>query len=437
LTHDWYPATISASSGLSRSLGRPIEPSDAVAPGRNPVAVISYHDWQRKFASDPGVLGASVVVNGTPFTVIGVAPAAFFGESVQADPPDLWMPLTLQPQVMLIPSLLDPHGMYWLHIIGRRKADVSWKQAQEWLNLRFRQYLTEQQGTHLGADDTRTISQMYVDLVPGGRGVSRLRVEYAQPLEILMGVVILVLLIACANLATFYSPGRRRARKKYRPGLRSAPAARGSSASCSLRLCCCPASAAPWDCCAYWGTRALVRVVVAGSDNIALKSGPDTQVLAFTLVASLLTGLLFGLAPALRVSRVSLAPGLKAGSRTVTGDATHAGRFPLPKALVAVQIALSLLLLAGAGLFVRTLRNLRDQDFGFDRESVLLVNIDARIAGYAPGQIGGLYQRIHDTLSGLPGVRSATLSSIPPMNGGAGRMNCHPRDTHHSPMRTC
>jgi hypothetical protein len=121
----------------------------------------------------------------------------------------------------------------------------------------------------------------------------------------------------------------------------------------------------------------------------------------------------------------------------VTGDATHAGRFPLPKALVAVQIALSLLLLAGAGLFVRTLRNLRDQDFGFDRESVLLVNIDARIAGYAPGQIGGLYQRIHDTLSGLPGVRSATLSSIPPMNGGAGRMNCHPRDTHHSPMRTC
>lgn len=153
-------------------------------------------NWQRKFASDPGVLGASVVVNGTPFTVIGVAPAAFFGESFQADPPDLWMPLTLQPQVMLIPSLLDPHGMYWLHIIGRRKADVSWKQAQEWLNLRFRQYLTEQQGTHLGADDTRTISQMYVDLVPGGRGVSRLRVEYAQPLEILMGVVILVLLIA-------------------------------------------------------------------------------------------------------------------------------------------------------------------------------------------------------------------------------------------------
>jgi predicted permease len=405
--------------GVDSLLGRMIDTSDATGPGHNPVAVISYRYWQRKFAGDPGAVGRSIVVNGTAFTVIGVAPAAFFGETVDADPPDIWMPLTMQPQVSLTPSLLGPHGMFWLHLIGRAKSGVTWKQRQEWVNLKLRQYLVEQQGADISADDRRTISQMYVDLVPGGRGVSHLRVEYTQPLEILMGVVVLVLLIACANLANLLL-ARTAAREREVSTRLALGAGRfrivRQLLTETLLLSC--LGGALGLLLAYWGTRTLIAFVMAGAEYTPLQSRPDWHVLAFSLAASLLTGLLFGLAPALRVSRISLAPGLKAGSRTVSGGGVHSGRWSLPKALVAAQVALSLLLLVGAGLFVRTLRNLKDQDFGFDRQSVLLVTIDARIAGYAPGQMSSLDQRILDAVSALPGVRSATISSFPPMISG-------------------
>ena len=403
--------------GVDSVLGRTIGPSDAGASGRKPVAVISYRYWQRKFGGDPGVVGSSIIVNGTPFTVIGVAPAAFFGERVDADPPDLWVPLTMQPQATLRPSLLGPYGMYWLHLIGRRKAGASWKQTQEWVNLKFRQYLAEQQGTHLTADDRQTIKQMYVDLIPGGRGVSHLRVEYAQPLEILMGVVVLVLLIACANLANLLL-ARTAAREKEV----STRLALGAGRYRIIRQMLTEAlllaflGGALGLLVAYWATRALASLVVAGARYVPLQSGPDAEVLAFTVAVALLAGLLFGMAPALRVSRIGLAPGLGPGSRKVSGDTTNSGRFSLPKLLVASQVALSLLLLVGAALFVRTLRNLKDQDFGFNRQSVLMATIDARIAGYVPNQMVSLDRRILDTVNGLPGVRSVTISTVPPMS---------------------
>ncbi len=404
--------------GVEASLGRMIEPTDEDAPGRNAVAVLSYHYWQQSFGGSPAVLGQSIVVNSTPFTVIGVAPPRFFGETIGPHPPDLWMPLTMQPQVTLSPSLLTPHGTYWLHLIGRQKPGVSPKQAQEWVNLKFRQYLIEQQGTHLSEDERHEIQQMYVELMPGGRGVSSLRTEYSQPLEILMSVVALVLLIACANLANLLL-ARTAAREKEISTRLALGAGRSriirQMLTETLLLSCLGGALGLLF--AYWGTRALINFVAAGSSFTSLQSSPDMHVLAFTLAVALLTGLLFGLAPALRVSRVSLAPALKAGSRTVTGDAARFGHFPLAKVLVAAQVALSLLLLVGAGLFVRTLRNLKDQHFGFNPHNVLVVTLGIKTAGYKPEQLGPLYQRILDTLYTLPGIRSATFSMLPPMSG--------------------
>ncbi|MGO8786334.1 MAG: ADOP family duplicated permease [Terriglobia bacterium] len=404
--------------GVNTILGREISPSDAEVPGRSPVAVISYRYWQRKFSGDPGVLGKSILVNATPFTVIGVAPAGFFGESVDTDPPEMWLPLTMQPQVTLRPSLIDPHGPYWLHLIGRRGPGPGLKQAQEWVNLRLRQYLVEQQGANLTPKDKTTIQHMYLELLPGAAGDSNLRVEYSEPLEILMGVVVLVLLITCANLANLLL-ARAIARQKELSTRLALGAGRwriirqiltetlllsGLGGVLGLAF-------------AVWGTRSLINFVAGTASYIPLDPIPDVRVLAFTLGVCLLTGIFFGLAPALRVSRASLASSLKERSRTMSGSSGGHGRIPLPKILVASQVALSLLLLVGAGLFVRTLRNLAHQDFGFNRSNILLVTIDPHMAGYKPDQVRSLYGEILHRMTALPGVQSATLSMTPPLSG--------------------
>jgi predicted permease len=406
--------------GVDAALGRMIEPSDDDATRRHAVAVISDRYWQQKFSGNPDVLGESIVVNNTPFTIIGVAPPKFYGETIGPQPPDIWMPLTMQPQVTLTPSLLGPHGMYWLHLIGRQRSEVSAKQAQEWVNLRFRQHLIDRQGSQITQDDRDLIRQMYVQLVPGGRGVSSLRSEYSQPLKILMGVVVLVLLIASANLANLLL-----ARTAAREREISTRLALGAGRFRIVRqvltetLLLSGLGGAVGLLFAYAGTGALINFVTAaaGSRYIPIEARADAPVLAFTTVVSLATGILFGLVPALRVSRVGLAPSMKAGVGRVTGDPVRAGRLPLPKILVAAQTALSLLLLVGAGLFVRTLRNLENQDFGFNRRNVLMVTLGLKTAGYKPDQLGPLYERLLDTMSALPGVHSATLAMLPPMSG--------------------
>jgi predicted permease len=406
--------------GVDAALGRMIEPSDDDAPGRHPVAVLSHRYWQQKFSGNPGALGESIVVNNTPLTVIGVAPPKFYGETIGPYPPDLWIPLTMQPQVTLDPSLLGPHGIYWLHLIGRQRPEVSAKQAQEWVNLKFRQYLTDRQGSQITQDDRDQIRQMYVELVPGGRGVSNLRSQYSQPLKILMGVVVLVLLIACANLANLLLA--RTAAREHEISTRLALGAgrfRIVRQLLTETLLLAGLGGAVGLLFAYAATRALINFVTtaAGSSYIPMEARPDARVLAFTIGVSLVAGILFGLAPALRVSRVSFAPGMKAGAGRVAGDAVRSGRLPLPKILVASQVALSLLLLVGAGLFVRTLRNLQDQDFGFNRRNVLMVTLGLKNAGYKPDQLAPLYQRVLGTMNMLPGVRSSTLSALPPISG--------------------
>ena len=406
--------------GVKTVLGRPTTPEDTAAPGSQPVAVISYDYWQQNFGGDPEVAGKSMLVNGTLFTVIGVAPRSFYGVALDSRPPDMWLPVTMQEQAMRQPSMLGRGDPYWLHMMGRLKPGVSMARAQEWLKLELRRYMLEAEGAGIAADRRKAIESSYVELVPGGRGVSYLRGQYGEPLRILMGVVGLVLLIACANLANFFLAKMAAREREITTRL-----ALGAGASRIVRQMLTEAllvsflGGAVGLLFAAWGTRALIRFVVEGATRTPFNPNPDLRVVVFTFGASLLTGLLFGLAPAWRAARMNLTSGLRANSRSVAGGGGRIGRFGFSKILVIAQVALSLVLLVGAGLFVRTLRNLKDQSFGFNQSNLLAADLDIRLAGYKAEQLNGLYDRLLGDLKSLPGVRSVSMSAVPPLAEGS------------------
>jgi predicted permease len=405
--------------GAAPLLGRTIAPADETAPGANPVAVVSYRYWQDKLGSDAGVIGHTLTINRTLFTIVGVMPPQFYGIGLNPHVVDLWVPLTMQPQVTLRPSLLEPQSLYWLHFLGRRRAGISLQAAQSWLAVQLRQMMLAREGAQASASRRQEIEHTYVELLPGVHGVSRLRAQYREPLLILMGVVVLVLLIACANLANFLL-----ARASAREAETATRLALGATRAGIVRQVLTEALLLSLGGgllglgLAIGGTRCLVHMVMMGAAQTSLSVMPDLHVLVFTCSLSLLTGVLFGLVPALRVSRMTAAPVMKANARTAAGS-TYGGRRWLPKLLVMAQVVLSLVLLAGAGLFLRTLRNLDHQNFGFHRDHLLLVQFNPKFAGYTPEQLNALYDEMLSRISVLPGVRSAAISGNPPIGPGA------------------
>jgi predicted permease len=404
--------------GAEPLLGRTLTPADADAPGRSPVAVISYRYWQQMFAGDPAIVGRTITINGTLFTVIGVMPPKFDGVALDTQSMDMWLPITMQREVMLQPSLIDPHGLYWMHMMGREKPGIPMAQAQAWITSQLQQFMIDREGAQVTPARKQELQKAYVELLPGGSGISNLREIYQQPLNILMGVVALVLLIACANLANFLLAKAASREREIATRL-----ALGSSRRRIMRqilmeaLLLSFAGGALGMALAYLGTRALIQFIAAGAKHTPLEARPDLHVLLFTLVVCLLTGILFGIAPALRVSRISVAPSLGANARTA-GSSGGSSRQIVPRLLVVSQVTLSLMLLAVAGLFLRTLRNLENQNFGFDRHNVLLVKFNAKFAGYKPEQLNALYEQMVDRFKALPGVKEASVSGQPALIGG-------------------
>src|SRR5436190_5269812 len=393
--------------GVRPLLGRLFTPEDDMA-GAAPAAVISYRFWSKQFSQDATVLGKTVDVNGTAFTVIGVTPPGFFGETLQTDPPDMWLPLVTQPQVSQQESLLTPQGPYWLGIVGRLKPEATFQQAQANVSALLRAFLDEQVRSQVSAERWREIQNCFIVLTPGGKGLSELRESFTKPLYILFAAVGLVLLIACANVANLLM-----ARATARQREVSVRQALGASRSRLVRqflteiilLALCGGAAGLLF--ASWGTTALAARVANGADYVPLGVGPDFRILGFTLGVCILTGILFGLAPALRVIHGNLTPALKESVRTAVG---RGGQWGLSNLLVVSQVAVSLFLLIGAGLLVRALRALENQDWGFAREKVLVVNIDPKRAGYKPEQLPSLYRQLLDRVNALPGVHSASLA---------------------------
>jgi len=391
--------------------------------------VVSDHFWRQSLFSDPAIVGKSITISHTPFEVVGVMPEAFRGFKQEFDPTDLWIPISMQPVVLKQPSMLVPHsGLYFLHLFGRLNPQAATNKAafdatQAWLNQQVRLGVLRNEGGSVSPDRQKEISRISVPLIPAANGVSLIRSQYGDSLKILMAVVGVVLLIACANLANSLLARGATRRREIRTRL-----ALGSSRARIVRqsltetLLLSLAGSLVGLGFAFAVTRVLIVFVSQGRGNIAMTPAPNLNVLFFTFSVALLAALLFGLMPALVFARISNRGSLSSSSRTTAGG--HGGHSRLwPRTLVTSQIVLSLLLLVGAGLLLRTFRNLEKQDYGFERSHLLLAQIDEKLAGYEPHQISAVHQLLLERLTAIPGVRSVALSLSPPISGGAWTSN--------------
>ena len=396
--------------GATAFVGRTFTAADERGPGSAPYAVISYEFWQRRFGGSLSALDSRIRIGKADLNIIGVAQPHFLGENVGAAP-EIWIPLDMQPQIMPGRMWLedDPariaEKVMWLHVIGRLKPGVSRRQAQANVDVVFKQVVAEE-FSKLSRSQPDILKQN-LKLHDAGAGVSSLRRDFADPLYVLMAVVGLVLVIACANVATLLL-ARATARQKEMGVRLALGAGRGRIIRQFLTESLLLASAGGLlgALFAIYGVRLLIGLVHS-SGPMMLEVRPDLRVLCFTTGVSLLTGLVFGLAPAWRSSRVNVSGTLKEAGRGLTGSSSKIGA---GKILVVAQIALSVMLLIGAGWFVRTLRNLENVDLGYARDKLVLVRLDFLSAGYAGPRLPLAYEEVRDRLARIPGVRAVTYS---------------------------
>jgi predicted permease len=394
--------------GVPPVIGRTFTADDDQPSGQRSVAVLSYGYWQRRFARDPSVLGKSIRINGAPITVIGVTAPGFFGEQVGAAA-DLWLPLMLWPQV--VPGrnpLLNP-GTAWFGIIGRREPNVSVEKMEAELTVLFRRFLTDIFGPDAPADTRSEIAAATVQLEAANNGMSTLRRQFSQPLQVMFGLVVLMLLISCANVANLLLA--RGAARKREIGLRLAL---GVSRSRLIRqlltenLLLSSFSAVLGLAIGWWGKTLLLNLASTSGAPLPLNAGLDVRVLIFVVTLSIGTAILFGLAPIWQASGFDLVTSLRYGPDSSSDSSRR--RFGIGSSLVVVQVALSLVLLMGAGLFLQTLRNLRSVDLGFERDQLIVVDVSPTIAGYRGDRYSVFSRQLLDNLHTVPGVAAVTLA---------------------------
>ena len=387
--------------GVPAVLGRVLTGSDDRVPGANPVAVLSYDYWRQEFGSNPAVIGQTLDVQGHPFTVIGVSAPEFFGLEPGKEV-DITVPLTMQAVAMPGTPLLNSLDARWLRLIARRKPGVSLDQAQANLALRWAQ-LARRLPQH------ETASGSGVQAQPGAQGLYDLRRQFSLPLRALMAAVALVLLIACANLASLLLA--RAAARQQEIDLRLSL---GASRSRLMRQLLTESTLLAvmggilGIALAYSATPLLVEVMSRGRSPISLHLAVHTRTLLFTLLVSLLAGLLFGLVPALKATRRESLH----GNRLITGKPRR-----WTTALIVAQISLCLIMLACAALLLGSVRKLRQVDAGFRRDHVLLMSIRPSLSNYDGPRAGQLYQELYSRFSALPGIKSVTLSMDTPLGG--------------------
>ena len=412
--------------GVPAILGRPLTPDDD-RPNADPVAVISYRYWQKRFGMEKDVVGRPININGVTFTIVGVTPRGFEGTLEVGSSEDLTMPISAEPVIRPGGSLVDEPGYWWVQMIGRLKRGSTRDQTRAELEGAFQQSAAEghlamqakeaklpaamrEAGPDRGEPDVPNLR-----VLSGSQGLNDARIDYGPSLKILMAVVGLVLLIACANVATLLL-SRAAGRQKEIAVRLALGASRWRlirqllTESVLLAL----VGGALGAVLAYWGKDALSNLRPWGGGELDLEFTLDLRVLGFAAAISLLTGILFGIAPALRSTRLDLTPALKDNARSVTG-----GGLGLSKVLVIVQVALSLLLLIGAGLFVRTLTKLHNVDVGFNARNLLIFRVDPRLSGYKKEQLPDLYQQMVERIESVPGVLRVTLSRHPLLSGSS------------------
>lgn len=395
-----------------------IEDKVSAGPG---VALISYGYWQRRFGGDEKVVGRTIIVNGTPVTIIGVTPRWFFGVLIDLVP-DLYLPLSLRdavhytdnvqmdgPDYPGMPKWMQPNSK-WLEIMALRHPEVGIEKSQSILNALFQSAMIPS----MPADGFRQEPVQRIILSSGERGLSRLRKRLAEPLAILMGLASLVLFSVCANLASLLlaSADSRRREMVVRLGI-GAQRGRLVRQLLTESLLLSGLGAILGVLFGFWGSRVLFLLIADTQLPLQLNSIFDFRVAGFAALVAMGTGLIFGLIPALQATRVDLSWVLKDTGRTLTGGMGRSRawwRVPCGRILVVTQIGLSLVLLAGAGLFVRSLGNLMSVDIGFNGKDLLQVEINPRVLGVEDEQLLDLYERLQGRIGALPGVRSVGLS---------------------------
>jgi len=397
--------------GLKAWMGRLLEPSDDQK-GAVPVTVMSYRTWQQKFGQDPSVVGSTFLINGLPFTVVGIAPPGFFGERLVSDPASFWLPLSANPMVQGGSfNVLDSPELDWLNLIGRVQPGANQKQMEAQLQVELRQFLLSPV-SKVEKRAASLIPKQTLHLSPGGGGVQQMQEQYKDGLHLLMWISAFVLLIACANLANLMlvRATARKAQTSVRSAL-GAPRSRLVRQALTESVVLGILGGLAGLVVAYAGARLLLHLV-AGKSYLPIHATPSLAVLGFAFAISLVTGVLFGTAPAWMTAHADPIDALRGANRSTRKSGLWG-----QKILVVMQAAVSLALLCAAGLLIRSLTNLQHQHFGFDVQNRYVVHIDPSMAGYKAEQAEAFYRQLHDTLAAIPGVKSVSYGLYTPMEG--------------------
>jgi len=400
--------------GLNPYLGRVLTPEDDRVPDGHPYVVLNYAYWMSRFSGDPSVLGKTLTLNNYPYTVVGVLQPGFDGVELGRSP-KLFVPIMMEKELLVgvTDDMLKERRNRWVNAFGRLKPGISREKAkaalQPFMHSMLELEVKEKAFAHASAYDREQFLKCYIDVLPGSQGRSYTRQTLSTPLWVLMATTGLVLLIACANLANLLLV--RGSGRKKEIAIRLAMGATRMRIVFQLlveSLALSVLGAAAGLALAYWADKALMAAYLpSDSGGLKISTTPDLRILLFTLVVTVLTGVFFGLVPALQTTKPNVASTLKDEAAAVVG----AGHGALRKSLVVAQVTLSLLLLIGAGLFTRSLGNLRDLGPGFPAQNLVGFEIDPSYNGYNVARQKVFYPELLDALASIPGVQSAGLAS--------------------------
>ena len=404
--------------GVGAFAGRTISPADD-QPSSAPVAMLSYRAWQQQYGSDPSIIGSSFILDDHAFTIIGITPPGFFGETLRSDPPEVWVPINQEP-LFSGPNSFLHRFQAWLRVIGRVRPGATTNAMPARLTALVKHWLVNDSGMppEWMPGIKSNLSRQTIKIVPAGAGVGVMRANYEASLNILLAVCGLVLLIACANIANLLLArgASRRAQTSVRLALgasRQRLIRQSLTESIVLSILGGFAGLAV----AYAGVKAIVALTFHGAKFVPIAATPSLPVLAFAFVLSLVTGALFGTAPAWLTSHADPAEALRGANRSTRDNSSVS-----QKILVVVQATLSVVLLAGAGLLTRSLVKLQHQNFGYETDHRVTISVTAPWSSYSVPQLDAMYRELQDRLSSIPGVQRASLAQYTPLQDNWGEL---------------
>ena len=402
--------------GVRPAIGRLFNAADDRTPGAHPVAVLSHGFWTRRFGANPAVLNQTLTVNGHPLTIVGVAAQGFNGLQVGGNA-DVMVPVMMKAQMTPTWNDLDDRRSRWLNVVARLKPGITAEQAEVQMNVVYDQIKQQEIAAYANVTDNfkQRFLQKHLEVLPGGRGLSDLRSQFSSALVVLMWMVGVVLLIACANVANLLLARTTSRQKEIAVRL-----ALGASRATIVRqqlvesAVLAAAGAVVGVGFAMWSGSVLLAALPGSESARSLSSMPDFRVLLFALALAAVTALVSGMAPAIQATRHAAASALKDEAGSVVGGGRQAG---VRRVLVVAQVAMSMLLLVGAGLFARSLYNLRSVDPGFQVDRLIAFSIDPSLSGYPQDRTGQFFETLQRELSNVPGVRNVSMSEIGALSG--------------------